>query len=250
MCRGTIHLSWMSDEIAILSLDNPSARNAMSISMMQQLQLHVQKLCEHKTRVVIVTAEGQAAFCAGGDLQDVREHLIEKEQAKNMNSNMTHVLSSFSEHNIFVIVALNGPALGGGAELTTYGDVVIAEPHAYIGFVHTKLGVSPGWGGGMRLLEKVGRHRGRQILVCAQKIMPAKALLLGLIDEEVEIGCALQKAKELANNIVQSPQESVYSVQRFFNNPTNAHETEIFLSLWGESAHRHALGMTSPSDEI
>ena len=245
MGRGAVHIAWMGDDVAILTLDNPQARNAMSIPMMQQLHIHVQEICLKKPIAVILTALGEEAFCAGGDLHDVRAHLMHKEEAQKMNQNMSRILSSFALHNIFVFVALNGLALGGGAELTTYGNMVIAEPHSYIAFVHAKLGVSPGWGGGMGLVQKVGTHRARQILVSAQRILPEQALAWGLIDQIVDKGCALDTAKAQAQKIAQYPKGAVQAVQEFSLHPTAVHESEIFLSLWGEEAHRHALGMTT-----
>ena len=71
---------------------------------------------------------------------------------------MTSVLNEYRSSPMFVVVVLEGAAIGGGAELVTIADYVIAKSDAHIGFVQAKLGVTPGWGGGQRLINRVG-HR-------------------------------------------------------------------------------------------
>ena len=240
MGRGVIHLEWVDEHIAQLRLDNPRARNAMSYAMMLQLEEHCTKIVSN-ARVVIISSTGAKSFCAGGDLQDVRTSLLSKESAQEMNVRMSKALNSFREHNITTIVTLNGPAVGGGAELTTYGDVVFAHPDAFIAFVHAKLGVSPGWGGAMRLLEKVGTHRARQCLLLAQKITAQKGVDIGLIDGINADPDA--EAIALAKRLVSYPEESVDRIYSWLEEPSSHQETEMFLSLWGGNAHRKALGI-------
>ncbi|MAA80518.1 MAG: hypothetical protein CL916_14785 [Deltaproteobacteria bacterium] len=240
MGRGVIHLEWISEDIALLRLDNPQARNAMSHIMMLQLEQHCFEIIE-KARVVILSSTGTKSFCAGGDLQDVRNALLSKASAQEMNTRMSNSLGAFREHNIYTIVALNGPAVGGGAELTTYGDVVFAHPDSFIAFVHAKLGVSPGWGGAMRLLEKVGIHRARQLLVLAQKITAQQALNIGLIDEISQE--PQNDAVMLAKKLMDYPRESIDEILSWCTDPSSDREKDLFLSLWGGESHRKALGI-------
>jgi len=242
MSRGEIYLRWPQPGLAWIILDNPNASNAISISMMEQLEKHCLDICSQAARVVLVSAENTKTFCAGGDLHDVRNHLVEKKSAEMMCDKMSRALSSFREHDIFVLMALEGPAVGGGAELTTYGDCVIASEDVYIRFVHSRLGVSPGWGGAMRLIEKTGIHNARNILLGAQKYQNEEALRLQLIDKIVEKGKALTTAMKLAEHLASMngvPQE----MMSFCREPSKAREKEMFLSLWGEEIHKRALGL-------
>ena len=240
MGRGVIHLEWICEHVAKLRLDNPQARNAMSYTMMLQLEEHCKKIIE-RARVVILSSTGGQSFCAGGDLQDVRTALISKESAHEMNIRMSSTLGSFRANNIQTIVVLNGPAVGGGAELTTYGDVVFAAPNAFIAFVHARLGVSPGWGGGMRLVEKVGVHRARQLLLLAQKITAQRSLEIGLIDRISQE--PLEEATQLAQVLAAYPRSSVESISSWLEVPDAKREADMFLSLWGSAEHRKALGI-------
>ena len=245
MGRGILHLEWINECIAMLRLDNPQARNAVSLTMMHHFEQHCMEIVEKKARVVILSSTGDRSFCAGGDLHDVRNSLLHKDAAKEMNIRMSKALGSLRTHNVFTIVVLNGAAVGGGAELTTYGDVVFALPTAFIAFVHARLGVSPGWGGGMRLLEKVGAHKARQLLLCAHKVSAIRGEQIGLVDT-ITLD-ADKEAMDLAIRLSKYPQEASAKISNWCASPSTQKETEMFLSLWGEIDHQRALGMTQKS---
>ena len=245
MGRGTIHLRWVNSRFAQLILDNPSARNAISSNMMRDLEAHAVEIFEQRASVVVLTGAGEKAFCAGGDLKEVRGVLLNKISALEMNQRMSKVLSSFSKHNVFLVVALDGAAVGGGAELTTYGDYVIGHPHSSIAFVHARLGVSPGWGGGVQLIQKIGTRKAKQVLIRAERMSAQESYALGLIDWIVEEGSAHEYASALALNISHYPADSIAGVHDICKNPNILYEREVFLSLWGEEAHKKALGISS-----
>jgi len=236
-----VHLRWPKPNLAWLVLDNPEASNAMSINMMDQLVQHCHEICSQSADVVVISAKQAKVFCAGGDLQDVRDHLCHKEAAEAMHEKMKAALSSFRTENIFCIVAQEGPAVGGGAELTTYGDFVVAAEKSYIRFVHSRLGVSPGWGGAMRLIEKIGRHAARQVLVGARKYYTEEGLRIQLIDQVVPAREVLPVAMELAERIATFP-IAKRKIMSFCQHPSQQREKELFLSLWGEEDHLKAMG--------
>ena len=79
--RGQIHLR-VQDPVANVVLDNPEARNAMSVGMMMDLVDIVERLEASDVRAVLLYGSEGAGFCAGGDLRDVRKHLL-NEAAKH-----------------------------------------------------------------------------------------------------------------------------------------------------------------------
>ncbi len=89
-----------------------------------------------------------------------------------------------------MIAAVNGFALGGGAEILLACDVRIAEESARIGFPQSRLGLLPGWDGTERLLRIVGRSRALRLLVGEPRLRAAEAMALGLVDEVVADGAA------------------------------------------------------------
>ena len=165
--------------------------------MMEQLDMHVQSLLRWSTndssnynnnnaRAVILTGGG-GTFCSGLDLHDNEtpsiaetaggstnsssssSHLLR--DGKNMLYHMTRVTNQLLSLPVLSISAIDGYAMGGGAELTTCTDLVVLSRDAKIQFVHAKRGASPGWGGLRRLIKKVGRERALRMLLLGECIL-------------------------------------------------------------------------------
>ena len=160
-----------------------------------------------------------------------------------MCSYMTETLDRIASLPMAVIAAVEGAALGGGAELLTVCDWVFLSESSLIGFVHASLGVSPGWGAAKRLIANVGKRNTMQILCLAKKMKAEEAVDLGLADQVCAVGGALMEAHALAKELASRPIASVQAAIRLCRNPSL--ETEIFVDLWGGEAHRRALGLAT-----
>lgn len=157
-----------------------------------------------------------------------------------MVSVMTDSLDRLAGLPSLVFGAVDGPALGGGAEILTACHHITASAAARIGFVHARLGVSPGWGGARRLVARIGRRRTALVLAQAQQMSAFEALRCALIDEVTEDGPALPRARARAEAVAALPIGSVRAALRVAESPTA--EAEAFLGLWGGPAHLKALG--------
>ena len=158
------------------------------------------------------------------------------------------------------IAVITGSAVGGGAELSTACDFRVLHPDAQVRFVHTKMGVSPGWGGGMRLTRLVGRRAALRLLASAAPLTASDALSLGLADhvaglvDEGEDGgaCAtLRGAVEWAAPMLHGAAPSLRGVKSVVAAADGLPavdalevEREVFASLWGGPAARSALSAT------
>jgi len=169
--------------VAVVRLNNPDRRNALSCTMMHELDMAVD-LLENKFQgsCVILSGVGTKAFCAGADLRSVETGLTSNEAGSMMSEYMHYILQRWQRLPQITLAALNGHAVGGGAELTTVCDHRIATEAATIRFVHPKMGISPGWGGGTRLTNLVGRSRALQLIAGAQQLTSTEALECGLLD--------------------------------------------------------------------
>jgi len=222
-------------------LCNERSRNAMTPGMMDELTRAVDALEKFAGVGVLIRGEGGDAFCAGGDLNSVREHLLASNHAAGMQAHMTAVLDRLSHLPMMVVAAVEGAALGGGAELLTCCDRIIAGASARVGFVHAALGVSPGWGGGMRLVDRLGAKKALDLLVSARMLDGRKAVDFGWFDEVVDDGMAVQRAAAWLDDLARRPKDAVRGAVRLIRERTVQTEREIFLGLWGSEAHRHAL---------
>ncbi|MCK6506600.1 enoyl-CoA hydratase/isomerase family protein [Myxococcota bacterium] len=224
-----------------LVLDNPSARNALSPGMMVDLGAAVARLEAEPPAAVVLRGQGEAAFCAGGDLRAVRSHLLAPGSAGGMLDHMADLLDRLQRLPTLVIAAVEGAALGGGAELLTACDLVIAARDAQVGFVHARLGVSPGWGGGARLVRRVGSRRAALVLLPVDGPTAERAAALGLVDELVPPGQALARAREVATRVAAWDRQAVAAALRIARSGEREVEREAFCALWGGPAHREAL---------
>ena len=227
--------------LAVIRIDHPRRRNAISVGMMLDFRSVVASLETVPTAAVVVHGSGGVAFCAGGDLRAVRQHLIEPAAAGAMAAVMTDALARLAALPALVFGAVDGPALGGGAEILTACDHVSASVDSVIGFVHARLGVSPGWGGGRRLVERVGARRAAVLLGEARRLTAREALAAGVIDAIVHEGTALDAVMRRARDVATMPIESVSAAVRVAAGRED--EAVTFLSLWGAAPHRDALGL-------
>jgi len=187
--------------------------------------------------VLIYGAQGRG-FCSGGDLNDVMAYLIKPGVGAQMCRFMTGVMTRLSELPMVVIAAIDGAALGGGAEMVTACDRVITASDARIGFVHASLGVSPGWGGGSRLVGRVGRPVAMDLLTTGRIISGDTAHNVGLADHVVPPNQIIKEARQYQTVLSSLPVESVRAAAQIVKGNC---ERELFTELWGSAAHRESL---------
>ena len=227
--------------VATLSLDHARRRNAMSVGMMLDLRECLLALESDPVSALVLHGVGGEAFCAGGDLRAVRNHLLDHAAAAAMVSVMTDALDRIAALPTIVLAAVDGPALGGGAEILTACHHVTASADSRIGFVQARLGVSPGWGGGSRLVARIGSRRAALVLGEARTLTAEEALEVGIIDAVVTAGSALETVRARARAIGANPPVAVAAAVEVSREPST--ESRRFLDLWGGEAHRGALGI-------
>lgn len=233
---GRVHVE--PGPVARIRFDHAATRNALDPRMMVALADAAETV--RGARVVILSGE-HGTFCSGGNLGAVREHLAVPGAGRSFGAFMQVAVDRLAGSDAIVIAAVEGAALGGGAELVVAADLVIAAPTARIGFVHAKLGVSPGFGGGGRLVARVGPRAALRTLAFGNTLGAAEALGVGLIDEVDADPRA--RAEALAAELLALPEAAVRGAKRIVaaHPPGRAAELEVFAELWGGPAHRRAL---------
>lgn len=163
---------------AILSLNRPDARNALSIDLLQALHAKVDELVTREDLTVLVlTGEGKA-FCAGMDLKAV---LSEPGLPLKLLSSLAEFTIKLRALPQVTVAKVNGAAIGGGCGLACVCDIAVTHADSKMGFPEVDLGVCPAvvapW-----LVRKIGAGPARRILLTGGLMFGQQALDVGIVD--------------------------------------------------------------------
>jgi enoyl-CoA hydratase len=207
MSDGTVTVE-RRGAIALVTLDRPARKNAMSQSMWAALGRAAETLHAEVPRAVVLTGAA-GAFSAGMDVNPDNPHvagLIDAVQRKDagpvraMLEEMLGVLDRLFALPVPIIAAVGGVAYGGGAELATRCDLRVVAPSATFCFSEVKLGLMPDWGGGVALARLLGPARAADLILTARKVGADEALALGLANRVGGLDDALALAGQIAEN--------------------------------------------------
>lgn len=234
------------DGVLRVCIDRPEKRNALSRDVLRQLAATFSEHAEDESlKAAVLTGAGDKSFAAGGDLKDLAS-IRTLAGAAQMANDAKAALDAVRRFPVPVVAALNGDAMGGGAELAMACDFRVSASHARIGFVQGRLNLSTAWGGGIDLMNVVGAGAALRILCRSELFAPDEALALGLIDASAEPGQALDERVGgfLAPVLRQAPQ-----VLRAFKGLAHgvrsglsrkdleALETRLFARTWVHDDH-------------
>ena len=179
--------------ILTLTLDRPEKAHAYTKAMLEGIH---QELETHDFSVLVIQSSGDRAFCAGADLNDMKN--ASPEDARNLLSQA--VFDRIARHKAVSIAAIQGPAVAGGFELALACDLRIAGPRASFSLPEVSLGLIPSAGGCTRLPELVGQSRARQIILGGDVLSAETALTWGLISriDDAPREAAQKLAKQVA----------------------------------------------------
>jgi enoyl-CoA hydratase len=166
--------------LAVITINRPHARNAIARATMDELEKAVHGATG--ARALVITGAGDRAFVSGGDLKELSAVRTEDE-AVAMALRMRGICDQIAAFPGPVIAALNGHALGGGAEVAVAADIRVAADDVRIGFNQVRLAIMPAWGGAERLAALVGRGRALLLAGAGLVLDAAEAHRVGLVDQ-------------------------------------------------------------------
>lgn len=167
--------------VAVLTLDRPDRRNALSRDTLLALgRLGRELVGDPSIRALLITGAGDKAFCAGADLKE-RQGMSPDDVRRQVGLYRTE-LGVLARSPKPVIAAINGVAFGGGLELALMCDLRVAAPHAELALPETSLGIIPGAGGTQRLPRVVGEARAKEMILLGRRLTASEALAWGLVN--------------------------------------------------------------------
>ncbi|MGD1988800.1 MAG: enoyl-CoA hydratase/isomerase family protein [Pseudomonadales bacterium] len=184
--------------LALITLNRPSKRNAISLGALEELHQAV-TLAEHDeaVRVLAFTGAGDKAFASGSDLAEV-EHRDLKKALEPIVQGLAERLERLPKPTI---AAINGLCYGGGLEVALGCDVRVASETAAFATPEGKLGIIPGGGATQRLPRIVGRGWGMHMLLMGEPIDAQQALSIGLVTKLTAPDALLDEVQAMAEHL-------------------------------------------------
>ncbi|MDF0535068.1 enoyl-CoA hydratase [Shewanella yunxiaonensis] len=222
---------------AILTINNPPA-NTWTLTSLRQLRDTIEQLnLKPEIRALIITGAGTKFFSAGADLKQFAEG--DKALAATVAAAFGAAFETLSQFRGVSIAAINGYAMGGGLEVALACDIRIAEEQAQLALPEASVGLLPCAGGTQNLTALVGEGWAKRMILCGERLTAAKALAIGLIEEVVASGSALQQALKLASLVEHQSPASVTACKRLIQSGRHMPrsqalplERELFVALF------------------
>jgi len=226
------------DKTAWISLNHPPV-NALSREVLKELEETFEELNNDAgTRAVVISSAIGKFFCAGADVRELAQ-LQSGILAKEYSENGQRVFQLVHTASKPYIAAVEGYCLGGGLELMLACHLRIAGSEARLGFPEIRLGIVPGFGGTQRLPEEVGTAQALEMILTGKEISAAEAHAMGLINQVVKAGSAVEQALNLARQIQSQGAQAVAALLQAIRGPGNpvlerglALEAELFGKLF------------------
>ena len=230
----------------VVTIERESSGNAISREVVAGLADGIRRAeSDQGVAAVVITGRGGKFFAAGGDLRQYRE-LRHRGELAAAFAGPRALMDAIEALPMPVIAAINGYALGGGAELALAADIRIATRSARIGFPYVKLGLIAGWDGMERLARCCGYGHAMHLLLTGEAVEAERAERIGLVSEVVEgdaLEAALAHAERFAGVAPLALVTTKRALRRVFAAPGTPAREEIrawFADLWVSEDHREA----------
>ena len=206
----------VDEGVARITLNRPEKRNAISFELLDDLMRALDEV-EHSSAVVLIITGAGKAFCAGLDLDELKS-LLGKTHEENVkdSARMAQVFRRIYDFPRPTIAAVNGAAIAGGTGIATMCDFTLAVPEAKFGYTEVRIGFVPAIVSSI-LVWQVGHKIARDLLMTGRLFDSAEAHRYGLVNEVLAPDELMDRAKELARQLIEASPSSVQLTKKLIN---------------------------------
>jgi enoyl-CoA hydratase/carnithine racemase len=187
--------------VALLRLNRPEARNALSPEMRAEIAQTLERLDADPEVRCIVLAGSDDFFAAGADIRAMAERPLDALPDPEGMRFWTRISAIATP----IVAAVSGYAFGGGCELAMACDMIVCDEKTRFGQPEINLGIIPGGGGTQRLARAIGKQRAMEYVLTGRRWDAQTAERWGLVNKVVGDGAWLSEAIELAREIAKRP---------------------------------------------
>lgn len=234
-----LRLATGDDGVAVLTIDRPARRNALTLAMWAGLPGILTGLADDsRVRVLLVTGAGDT-FSAGADIGELLEVYADPDRADAYHATNVAAEEALARFPRPTVAVIRGTAVGGGCQLAVACDLRLAESTARLGITPAKLGVVYPAVPTSRLVRLVGPARAKYLLFSADLVTADRAVALGLVDEVVAGDGLADRALELARTIASRSPQTLGAVKAVVEAVAAGGDPQPAIEPW-ERASRHA----------
>lgn len=204
---GDMLIVTVADSVATVTLSRPPV-NAISDEWLGQFNAVLDQLADRADWKVLHLRSDQKVFCAGADLNEIRERIEAPDGPDRMYSHVAAIQRLFARiENLpqVTLAEIGGAAMGGGLELALACDLRIAANEVRVGLPEARLGLIPGAGGTQRLTKLCGRPVAERLILGAEVVDGATARDLGVVQWAVPAAKLPERAVEIVRRVASLP---------------------------------------------
>ncbi|SIS49754.1 enoyl-CoA hydratase [Paracoccus saliphilus] len=233
----------IEDEIALIRLNRPEARNALNSQLLDELSEALTKADRNdKVRCIVLTGS-EKAFAAGADIKEMSEKTFVEAYGEDLFGEKIDAIQRVRKP---IIAAVSGYALGGGCELAMICDFIICAENAKFGQPEINLGVVAGIGGTQRLTRFVGKAKAMDMNLTGRFMDAAEAERSGLVSRVVPTPKLIPEAMAAAHKIAEKSAVTIKAVKESVN---RSYETTLREGLLFERRTFHSMFATEDQKE-
>jgi enoyl-CoA hydratase len=206
--------------LAVVTFNRPKALNALNAALLEEFGQALDRIAvADDVRVLILTGAGEKAFVAGADITEINQ--LGPLAAKRFARRGEAAISRLTRLPVPVIAAVNGFALGGGAEMALACDFIYAAQSARFGLPEINLGIIPGFGGTQRLPRLIGPGLARELIYTGRMIAAEEALQFGWVNRVCPDDQLMTAAKETAGVMAAKGRAALRAAKQAINTGLN-----------------------------
>lgn len=219
--------------VATVTVNRPNKLNALNDHLLDELS-EVFKIIhgDEEVTAVIITGAGEKAFVAGADIKEISE--LDQNSGATFSQKGQEVFQSIEDTRKPVLAAVNGYALGGGAELAMACHIRIAGAKAVFGLPEVGLGLIPGYGGTQRLPAIVGKSKASELILTGKQIDAQEAYRIGLVNNVVDDNDPTDEARKIVSKILKNGPVAVRQALEAIGRAGDASGFEAESDLFGQ----------------
>jgi len=243
------------DRVAIITLNRPEARNALSDHLSPALRRMIKSCGENPDVGAVLLTGAGTAFCAGGDVKGMGAHrdpnklaISDEEKITDLKERQRLLTGALYGLRKPTIAALPGPAAGAGLAIALACDIRIAAQSAFIATGYVRIGLSGDYGIAWLLTQLVGTARARELMFTGEKVDAARCEQIGLVNRVVPDERLQEEAFALAKSLAEGPSRALRAIKNNLDDALTVdfdtardREAERLVPLTTSADHKEAV---------